>query len=790
MSALDRSYWLTVLVCAYAAAASLSSGGVDLAAMVAALVAPVGLAFVWRFAHQREKRAEPGVEPQALRALRVVAAGGAVWALSRFGEPQVIALELLGTLGLGTASVGAVYALARIPSAPGLLAAPRAARSVDAAAFTGFLWSIALGVAAKDLVVPDLSALDPLTHDYVVTAASIGGLLILVAAALRLRWLRRLELGVGDRALGALTFSVTAIAVAVPAAAMNIAAPDRVLPTALIVAAAAVVVCVVVADPSFIAMSLRATMVVVALGVPVALLAGSLGRALPQHSGPIALTTAIVCVLVGLIARSAARPLGPEQSRWLAALSEASSAALVPEPELALGRTLRALKGTGSTPQARPEIWRRDPPSVLSVNVSGTLETRDQDAPLSVYELGEREPERTLRVEVLRALEVRRPDVRPLLEWFELHKAFSATIISDDEGAIGFLLLPKGGRTDVMTLEEAHAARLLTERISALLSLTSAMERARRRQLEAQSEAERWHEAFRRVEGVLGGARERHRAAAAAIARPLLSAAYSPAVRLLFLELDRSTRDSRVVNLVVPPGVDVAAWAARLHLGWQLDGPLFCIDGGDARGTEQWTDEALSPVALCEGGTLFVRDADLLSRATQEHLVSQLTARWEAPSPAVPPPRLVLAFRQKPTELASEGALGPLQPWTHKDVFELPTLSERPEDLRALILDHASRNARGPERQPLGVDRSALQALLDHRWPGNEAELADVMARVSSAASGPLITLSDLHGVGFGAVAVGPNLAPSERPAESMAVEARPDYRPRSRPPRARRRRG
>jgi hypothetical protein len=787
MQALGRSYWLTVLVCAYAAAAALSSRGVHWIGLVSSLGAPFGLAFVWRFAHQREKRAEPGVEAKALRALCAVVAGSVVWGLSRLGQPQVIALELLGTLGLGTASVAALYALARIPAAPGLLVASKSARSVDAAAFAGFLWSIALGVAAKDLVVADLAALDPLTYDYAITAASIGSLLILFAAALRLRWVRRLELGVGDRAFGALTFSVTAIAVAIPAAAMDIAPPDRMLPAALVVACLCAVACVVVADPSSIAKALRGTMVVVGLGVPIALLAGSLGRALPQHTGPIALATAVLCVLVGLIARAAARPLGPEQSRWLEALAEARVAALVPEPELAIQSTLRALKGTALSPQARPELWRRDPASVLSVNVSGTLETRDQEAPLGVYELGEREPERTLRVEVLRALEVRRPEVRPLLEWFEVHKAFSATIVVDDDGPIGFLLLPAGGRTDVMTLEEAMAARSLADRVSALLSVTSAMERARRRQLEARAEAERWEQEFHRVEAVLEGAAERHRVAARALARPLFAAAYSPAVRLLWAEVERATASSRVVSFVTPPGVDATAWAARLHLAWRLDGPLFCVDGGVERSEQAWSTP--SPVDLCARGTLFVRDAELLSPGAQELLVQQITLALEQAA-RVEPPRLVLGFARHPAELQQEGSLGLLQAWVQKDVFQLPTLLERPEDMRALVLDLASRHLRGSERAPLGVERGALQALLDYNWPGNDAELRDVILRAGAVATGPLITLQDLRAIGFaGLIAAPPMATTSPERAEHAALDVRPDYRPRSRPPRSRRRR-
>jgi transcriptional regulator of acetoin/glycerol metabolism len=110
--------------------------------------------------------------------------------------------------------------------------------------------------------------------------------------------------------------------------------------------------------------------------------------------------------------------------------------------------------------------------------------------------------------------------------------------------------------------------------------------------------------------------------------------------------------------------------------------------------------------------------------------------------------------------------------------------------LRALVLDLASRHLRGAERAPLGVERGALQALLDYSWPGNDAELRDVLVRAATVTTGPLITLPDLRAIGFAGLVAAPPMAttPPER-AEHAALDVRPDYRPRSRPPRSRRRR-
>lgn len=363
---------------------------------------------------------------------------------------------------------------------------------------------------------------------------------------------------------------------------------------------------------------------------------------------------------------------------------------------------------------------------------------------------------------------------------------------------MGFLLLPVGTRTDVMTLEEAVAARRLAERISGLLSITSALERARRRQLEAQRQAEQWEASFNRIDGVLKGERQRHLDSARALARPLNVAAYSAAVRLLLREMELQTQHAEVVTLVSPVGVAAEAWAARLHIGWERSGPLFCVDAGDldARSEARWAAVDASPLSLCEGGTLFIRDVDLLSPTAQEHLVKQLMRRWEATGP-VPAPRLVVSVRQPPSALVATGLVPLLAPWLGKHVFQLPSLAERPEDLRALVLDASSRSSRGPERMPLGVDRAALQVLLDYPWPGNDAELRDVMDRAASVATEEVIRVGDLMAIGFAGVAGAMTARPDVgRPASGemssgsdLLTEPSPEHRPRSRPPRARRRR-
>ena len=139
-----------------------------------------------------------------------------------------------------------------------------------------------------------------------------------------------------------------------------------------------------------------------------------------------------------LIARAVARPLGPEQSRWLDAIDAASRGALQPEPDAAIRAALEALSKATATAGARPELWRYHPEEVLSVDIAGYLHVEAGKAPPRLYELALAEPERTLRAEALQAVQVRRAEVRPLLEWFDSRKAFSATLILDEDGVSRF----------------------------------------------------------------------------------------------------------------------------------------------------------------------------------------------------------------------------------------------------------------------------------------------------------------------------------------------------------------
>lgn len=771
-----RSFWPAFGVLAYVCfAAAQAAGGAT--PWVLLVVLPLVLSEVWRRTGA-PARGEDRVEPTARSALRYAAWGAALWIAARSAPAGRPAFDVAANLGAGTCAVAGLVALARIAAPGGLLSAPRATRSLDAAAFAGLLWGIAVALPATRVVLPaERVRLDPLAIDYATTAAGIGSLLVFIVATWRLRVLRRLELGVGDRAAGALVLSITAFAVAVPAAALNLAPPDRVLPMAVMIASLACTWTTTVREPTAVSSALRGVLAVTILGAPITLIAGLLAQQSPAHAGAIVLGASALSVGIGLVARAVARPLGPEQSRWLDAIDAARRGALEPEPESAVRAVLVALSKTSAVAGARPELWQTDPEQVLSVDIAGYVHVDKASAPEPLYELALGEPERTLRAETLHALEVRRPEVRPLIAWFDARRAFSVTIVVDEEGPIGFILLPRGSRATPMTLEEVRAVRLLADRIAALSAVSSALARSRERELAAIARADELDDERQRLEHIIGLDAGRNEALAERTARSVRQSAYSPAARDTVERLERLGRMNASAALVAPPGVDATGWAAILHLASpRRGGALVVADGTGAaeQDAEHWEDAATSPLALADGGTLLVVEAQALPLAVQDkiaHLLSRKSGTAQRSS--IQTAGLIVATRASLATLVdSERMSKALARWVGDAEVPLPALAERGEDLRALCFAELLRAGGANRQEPLGIDPKALRLLIDHSWPGNDAELKSVLVRAAAEASGPVLTPADLAAIGFSPELEAPSVQLTPLPGR-LATRAR-----------------
>jgi hypothetical protein len=771
----DRSYVLAIFTLAYVAVAAIRYAGTRVDALGVLVLGPLALAWVWR----RTRLAEgvsPSVHPMALAALRYTAWGAALWFAARTGPAGRPGFDLAANVGLGIALVAAHVALARIPGREGLVRPPPSAHALDAAAFAALVWGCAIALPAMRTFWRGQGVLlDPLATDYATAAASIASVLLLLGAAARLRQTRRLELGVLDRASGALALCATAFSVALPAAIADLAAPDRALPLGALFAALACAWAATTPRATSVAIGLRGALVVMLLGAPLALAAAAGAQHVPAYAGVITLAGAFATLVVGILARAVAKPLTAEQSRWLDALTAAARAAREPDPDAAVVATLSALSRIEADTSFRPQLWRAEPGEVLTVDVAGYLHTERAAAPPALYQLALEEPERLLRRDVLAALEVRRPEVRPLLGWLDARDALFVVLVSDDELPLGLLSFPKGSRASPLSLEEALAARELCDRLSAVLSLSSSIARSRQREASARERADELVVETAKLEAIIELRSRPRDDVLDVLASGAKIAAFSARARSLLDGLGQQAVAGGDVVLELPAGIDALGHAALVHgAGPRRGGPFVLLDGTEASAHDpaRYGPGAETPIERARGGTLVLLNVASLPLAAQDALAVALSERTLG---GASPFSFVASVPRPLGELVDgryiSSALARL---LLPAVVSVPTLVERPEDLRGLILDALCKSGVRFDGQTLGIDPMALGALIDHPWPGNLRELQSVVERAARAATGERVRLADLEAAGF---------VPAEEPP--LASGAAPPSPPRSRRPNA-----
>ncbi len=749
-----RSFFLALAGLGYVLFASIQSRGGAGPGWIALVVLPVALALVWIRTEAPTRGIDP-IEPPVRGAARVAAAGSALviagWS-GLTGSPGLVAAANLGT---AMASAGALVALARIASGAGVLQPPPATRRLDAFALNALFWGIAIGLPLARVLFPSRTTLlDPLAIDYATTAASVGAAGLLVAAAARVRAMRRLELGVADRAAAALALSAVCAALAVPSALLRVAPPDRIAIVAVHVSAWAVLLACISKEPTSVARTMRTSLAVVLLSAPVGLAAIAWTHRSPQSAGLLIVGVGVASVLIGLAAPMLARPLGPARSKWLDAIERANEAALHPDPDIALQEAMSTVRTVLPGDSASPALFRVSPPELVTTDRAGYLHTQAAEAPELLYEVADGEPERTVRVEVLRAVEVRRPEIRPLVGWIDARGLLALTLVRDEDGPVGLLGIPRGKRRSPMNLEEVRALRVLADRVGAVLGVSSALARSRARELECKRVADRRGDEIDRLKHRIEVEGGRQRASVERLAGPVVSAAYSPAASMALAQARRTGSMGLPLALLTPPGSDPIPWAAVAHLeSARKEKPFVIVHATDSleQALDRWRDARQSPLVLADGGSLLIVDAQVLPREVQEYVAASLAERV-SPSGSANPLDVWLAVSVPSTvdALVAAGRMSSvLGDWLGDRALAIPPLASRAEDIRALVLDQLARVGARLRGEALGVDDGALGRLMDYDWPGNDVELADVILRAAQVAQTHRITASDLDAIGF-----------------------------------------
>ncbi|MBK8257799.1 MAG: hypothetical protein IPK82_34665 [Polyangiaceae bacterium] len=741
----SRSYWMALLAVAYTTFASIRSGGPTAWLAWLVLVASVGvLGFVWgRTASPNEP---PSAASEAAAAARICAAAAAVLIAAKTGADDPL-LSALSNAGAMAASIAALWALARLPGKRGILPEDPGARRLDAAAFASLFWTIAVTLPAVRAFAPDrMRDLDPVADDYAAATASIGSMGVTLVSLVRARTGRKLELGAADRTNAALSLTLLALVVGVSVAASGAAAAPQILPITACAAACAVAWAAVTLAPLLLGRVLRVAAIVTFGTTPLAIGAVLLLDRVPERGGAAVLAACAASTAVGLAAALLDARWWRAQRTRAPALASAARATTRTDPDEALEEALRLLARTGPDGVAwlSPAVFRLHPPEMVTVDRAGYGHVEPAILPNGLLAIAENEPDAVLRAEVLRAVAVRRPDVRPMLAWMDERSFDALCVLFEERDPIAVLALPNADRKGPMTVDEVAQIRALADQLAATAAVSAALARSRARELSERERAQAHGAEAERLAGVIEHQAGRLRAVAEMLARPARVAAYSPAARVAIETLERLGDAGKPVTLLVAPGLDPIPWAAVAHLASpRRDGALVFVNAvgnRDLFDVARWRDSAVSPLTAARGGTLVLLDVQALPLDVQRFVAVA----------AGDDTGIIVASYGTIDALVGQGKLDEtLADKLGDRAVALPTLAARAEDLRGLLLDRLARIGERLGGKPLGLAPQALAALTEHPWPGNDAEMEAVLVRAALTADEPVLSAAALRASGF-----------------------------------------
>lgn len=604
-------------------------------------------------------------------------------------------------------------------------------------------------------VAPTFAESAPVTA----ATAGAGSLFGIGAMALLTFGIRRLELGAPPRALVVASASGIGLLIAITLAIGTKVRADAAAALGSALAAPAIVRLTRARDAWQVARRGRRLLTLTVFGGPVVTLAAI--AASGHGASLLVLTLALGALAVGAAAPRLEETFLPMKGVLLEALRESRRIARDRDTRAAIANTLVKLReASGQIPQAgnpghSPELWMLHPTRVCTVDAAGYLREREAELPVSVLDVAKDEPHRTVRVDVLRALEVRRADLRPLLRWLEDRGALFATIVSESDEPDGLLLMPAGRRSEAVTIEEIRAAKELADSFVAVCQARSAHERHLLRERQLADQVDDLDDELARLRHAASIDNGRHELASSRLARPATVGIYSAPSRLSYDALERRVEQDAPIVLVARAGIDPVPFIARAHLGGpRKEAPLVIVEGTSSRehDLERWKDERRSPLALADRGLLVLVDGAALPRDVQVLIARALLERrppWEQATPL--DVGVALTSTLGPDDLLDDGRLSPELHARFEDArpIELPGLHERAEDLFSIVADRLAREGLRVHGRPIGIDAAAYSRLVEHPFEGEDAELATIVTRLVARVSGDVVRAADVDALGI-----------------------------------------
>jgi hypothetical protein len=690
------------------------------------------------------------------RPARLVGWGLAVVVASLGATRASHALDGCRAIGVLAAGASASWAVAQMGGEGGLVARPRPSPpSFTLGLLVAVWWAAIVARLGPNRAAVTWMIEHPRAWLWLAIATTTGALFGWTEWSLRTR---RLELGVVERAeaMRALLWALV-IAVAL-VALMGRAQADEVACLALAVAGTLLAAAALHPDAVAVGRAARRTVVLALVGGGIAVLGASVAAGSYADDVWFAtLLTGAAALAIGSAASALEAPVRPAGGAWLDAFARAADDAVRPDPQEAIQATLLALRAPEGAGAPSPELWTFAPIRVTTIDAAGYLHERGAELPDALLLVASGEPEATLRAEVLDALEVRRPDIRPLVQWMADRAVVIATVIACDGETEGILGLPRGRRSEPITLEEVRAFKRVADRLAAACRARGTQARMLDRARDATVRAAEAHEQVEKLahERRLDG--QRDALATMRLARPATVGVYSATSRALLEALERRTATGAPIVIVAPSGADPVPYLARAHLaGARAKAPLVLVDATSAREHDpaRWVDPDVSPLALAHRGTLALLDGAVLPGDIQRLIAracSEKRVPWERPDAL--DVQLVLTTAAPPDELVSQGRLDPALALRLGDALEspvaLPRLRDRPEDLRAILTDRLAREGMRVRGRPVGIDHAGYARLVDYEFPGEDVELTAIAQRLVSRCEGDVVRAADVDGLGL-----------------------------------------
>ena len=238
----------------------------------------------------------------------------------------------------------------------------------------------------------------------------------------------------------------------------------------------------------------------------------------------------------------------------------------------------------------------------------------------------------------------------------------------------------------------------------------------------------------------------------------------SPAMRALYKRIETAGRTRGNVLIVGEIGTGKKLVARAIHDGGPqpgrpfialncaavpkdlIESELFGYKRGAFGGANS---EYLGLFRSAEGGTLFIDEISELSAETQSKLLGAIQERAIRPVGSTREHavdvRLIASTNRDPKTAVTEGYLREdLYSRLRRSVLTVSPLRERRGDIPLLVEHFIALFNQRLGRNVAGIEQEALEAMVNHCWPGNVGELSNVIRGAFMFGSNRLIRPEDL----------------------------------------------